>query len=93
MFNRLYQATGDPLFLDTALRWFEHAVHFRQPGLGVGGYRAWHFQKDWQDEPGIVEGAAGVGLALAAAMSSVPPDWDRLLLVAIPPKETDARGQ
>jgi hypothetical protein len=30
-------------------------------------------------------GAAGVGLALLAAVSDVEPAWDRLLLASIPP--------
>jgi hypothetical protein len=41
----------------------------------------------WQDDPGFLTGAAGVGLALLAATTPVEPAWDRLLLTAIAPAE------
>lgn len=34
------------------------------------------------DHPGWIEGAAGVALALLAAATSVPPTWDRYLLIS-----------
>ena len=36
-------------------------------------------------EPGFLTGAAGIALALLAAVSDVEPAWDRVLLVSIPP--------
>jgi lantibiotic modifying enzyme len=33
-------------------------------------------------EPGLLEGAAGVGLALLAAVSNVAPEWDRVMLLS-----------
>ena len=34
----------------------------------------------------LVDGAAGVGLGLLAALAPTPPDWDRLLLCDLPPR-------
>jgi lantibiotic biosynthesis protein len=34
----------------------------------------------WTGDPGFLTGAAGIGLALLAAVSPVEPEWDRLLL-------------
>ena len=42
----------------------------------------------WRDEPGFLTGAAGIGLALLAALFPVEPAWDRVLLASIPgPRE------
>ena len=37
----------------------------------------------WADLPGVLEGAAGVGLVLLAAVSPVPPAWDRIFLADV----------
>ncbi len=85
LFNRLYQATGEDLFLTTARRCFEEALSYRRPGDGIGGFRAWNGRDGWRTDPGLLEGAAGVGLALLAAVGTSEPDWDHLLLVSVPP--------
>lgn len=41
----------------------------------------------WRVDPGFLTGAAGIGLALLAAVAPVKPEWDRLLLVSIPPRD------
>jgi lantibiotic modifying enzyme len=88
LFNRLYQATRNEVFLDAARRYFEQALGFRKSGEGVGGYLAWAGVDGgaWKSEPGLLEGAAGIGLALLAAVSSVEPEWDRMLMVSVPPR-------
>jgi hypothetical protein len=45
------------------------------------------WQSIWAADAGFLTGAAGIGLALLASVTSVEPEWDRLLLVAIPPRE------
>lgn len=89
LFNRMYQATGEERLARAAIFWYEQALSFREPDLGVGGFRAWGTDlqgtSGWRDDPGLLEGAAGVGLALLAAVSPVDPAWDRLLLVSTPP--------
>jgi lantibiotic modifying enzyme len=95
LFNRLYQATGDTLFLDAARGWFERALAMRRPGQGVAGYLALRSEYRplppghpgyWDGDPGFLKGAAGIGLALLAATTSVCPEWDRILLAPIPPQ-------
>ena len=39
----------------------------------------------WDEDPSLLTGAAGVGLALLAAASPVAPDWDSMLMVNVPP--------
>ncbi|HEY0784065.1 MAG TPA: lanthionine synthetase LanC family protein, partial [Thermoanaerobaculia bacterium] len=93
LFNRAYQATGDPLLCDAALAWFERTLELRRPGEGVGGFLSWEpdetGKKGWRSAPGLLTGAAGVGLALLAATTTVEPAWDRALLAEVPfPAET-----
>lgn len=84
LFNRLYQATGEPRLADAARFWFDWTLQFRQSGNGVAGFRSWNTDtaggESWRSDAGFLEGAAGVGLALLAATSPVEPEWDRLLL-------------
>lgn len=88
LFNRLYQATGDSDLAEAARFWFERTLELRRPGQGVAGFQAWDIDEDrkpgWRDDPGFLNGAAGVGLALLAAATPVEPAWDRVLLVSIP---------
>lgn len=89
LFNRLYQASGDPLLAETALFWVERTLSFRKPGEGVGGFVAWdvdsQMEMGWRAEPGFLMGAAGIGLSLLATVTPIEPLWDRLLLASIPP--------
>jgi len=90
IFNRIFQATGDPTFEEAACLWFERTLQMRHRGKGIAGYRAFHgLPKDrggWVDDPGFLEGATGIGLSFLAATSEVEPDWDRLLLISVPPR-------
>lgn len=91
IFNRLYQATGEEAFANAARRWFAQTFELRRPGQGLAGYLALEPVRgtttlEWAATPGLLCGVAGVGLALLAATSAVEPGWDRMLLVAIPPK-------
>jgi hypothetical protein len=87
LFNRLFQATEEGLFAAAARDWFARALEMRswEAGAeGIGGFRALvpDEQMDlyWEDDPGFLTGAAGIGLALVAALSPLEPAWDRLLL-------------
>ena len=90
MFNRIYQAGGGELFADAARSWYGQGLDMRRPERGIAGFESWEFGWDmkmsWQTDPGFMTGAAGVGLALLAGLTSVEPEWDRLLMVAIPPR-------
>jgi hypothetical protein len=90
LFNRLYQASGDPALGEAARAWFDRALAQYQPGEGIGGFRTWMptgtdrmGELGWGDDPGFLTGAAGIGLALLAATTPVAPDWDRVLLSSI----------
>jgi lantibiotic modifying enzyme len=75
IFHRLFRATGDETLREAALFWLGRALEMRRPGHGLGGFG---------DDPGFLTGAAGIGLALLAALTPVEPEWDRLLLLSSP---------
>jgi hypothetical protein len=88
LFNRMFQATGEPWLAEAARSWFARALAMRRPGRGIGGSAAWQLSDDgirtWVADAGLLTGAAGIALALLAAITGVEPAWDRMLLVAIP---------
>lgn len=88
LFNRLFQATKDPLLADAARAWFCRTLAMRRPGEGLAGYLAYDGTPGdfgWRPERGFLTGAAGIGLALLGAISTVEPEWDRVLLTAVSP--------
>lgn len=91
LFNRLYNATGDEQLAAAARYWFSQAFSMRRPGTGVAGFSCYGRNDGtgarWSADPGFLTGSAGIALALLAAASSVPPDWDRLLLASPPAAE------
>jgi lantibiotic biosynthesis protein len=88
LFNRLWQGTRDERFAEAARVWFREGFALRKPGVGIGGYQSWfggfNDGPGWVDSKGLLEGAAGIGLTLLAATSSIAPDWDHMLLVKVP---------
>jgi hypothetical protein len=86
--HRLYRATGEPALAEAARAWLADTLDMRDPGLSdsVAGFRSYgsigHGKLAWQPDPGLLTGAAGVALALLAGLSSVPPDWDRALMLS-----------
>lgn len=91
LYNRLYQATGHADFKDAARYWFTRALAMRAEGKGIGGYLRWRAKTDyapaldqWRADGTFLAGASGTGLALLAAVTSIAPDWDRLLLSRLP---------
>lgn len=89
LFNRMYQATGEEVFLREARASFELLLDMRRPGDGVAGYSAL-FPRDrvddgWEDNASLLTGAAGIALAFLAATSDIEPAWDRVLMASIRP--------
>lgn len=88
LFNRMHQATGDPLLAGAARAWFRHALDARTASEGIGGFVAWAPEDPdvprWAPVPGYLLGAAGVALALLAAITPLEPAWDRSLAISVP---------
>lgn len=88
-FNRLYQATHDPRYLEVARDWCARTLELRREESSIAGYSTWEMAPDgkfvWSAQAGMLVGAAGVAATLVAATSPIPPDWDRFLMMSLPP--------
>jgi lantibiotic biosynthesis protein len=98
LYNRMYQAIGEPKLGRAALYWLERTLGFYRRARDAGG--TW-VRGNW--DPGrrelwtwtgieLVEGAAGVALVLLAAATSVEPTWDRMFLVSAPKPDPGTPG-
>lgn len=87
IFNRLYQATGEAELGRAARDWLGRTLALRRPGEGVAGFAPHRARGDQATMArGFLTGAAGIGLALLAAVSDVEPAWDRLMLLSVRPE-------
>src|SRR5207248_4085436 len=86
LFNRLFQATGEPRLREAAQFWFQRTLELRRPQGSIAGFAAWGPGPDgslnWTDDPGFLTGAAGIALALLAATTPIEPAWDRVFLAS-----------
>jgi lantibiotic modifying enzyme len=88
LYNRIYQASGEPRLKDAARRLIEQTVKMRKPGHGAGGYMRTGAGENGGfaelDDPGLIQGTAGIALVLLAAVTNLEPQWDRLMLISSP---------
>jgi len=88
-FNRIYHTVGDERCRDTAVSWFERTLAMREPGAGVGGYKA-YTRPDldgpvvWESSAAFLDGSMGIALALLSGLTPLEPQWDRMLLLSAP---------
>jgi class I lanthipeptide synthase len=84
LFNRMYQMTAESALADAARFWVKRTLELCSPlapGRGVTLTEA--ARPAWKG-PGLLEGAAGIALAMEAAATTVEPVWDQMLLVSAP---------
>jgi lantibiotic biosynthesis protein len=87
IFNRIYQSEGVERCREAAVAWYRRALVMRQSGSGVGGFASLTVPDPsqpvvWEANPGFVDGAMGVALALLAAITPIDPCWDRSMLLS-----------
>ena len=78
---RFAAETGSPRFIAEAQKLVEQILESFRPD-SVLGFRNIEYRNNQTDQPGLLDGAAGVSLALLAASSGVEPAWDRLFLLS-----------
>jgi hypothetical protein len=89
LFGRMWQLTADEHCAAAAREWLGRTLALRRPALAVAGF-PWMTADDADSgvlphaEPGLLVGAAGVGLVLLAACSGRDPCWDHALLASHP---------
>jgi lantibiotic modifying enzyme len=87
LFNRWYQATGEVVFREAALAYLDMTLDFHDPSRGFAGFWSCALVNedhalDYDPAPGLLEGAAGAGLALLSCSEDSNPSWDRFLLLS-----------
>lgn len=81
IFNRLFNGTGIEVFRNASEYWFDETIMKFDSSL-KSGFKAWKGDYGWIEYDGLLEGSAGIGLALISAVSHVEPKWDRCLLLS-----------
>ena len=71
-----------PALRDAARSWFAHALDMRRADAPLGGFRSFWPIGTWNDQPGLLMGVSGVGLALVSAMDPDATGWDLPLLLS-----------
>jgi lantibiotic modifying enzyme len=81
IYRRAWLQTKDPILLTGATHWLQQTLQMSTHKDGPGGYR--YFVKGaYENSYGILEGVAGIGLALIAAIDQdMDPAWDRCILL------------
>ena len=85
MFNRFYKETGRKEFDEARWYWLNETLKMATHADGLAGYKAWQGENDgWQNESGLLEGVAGIGLVLLGFVTDDIEDlsWDRFLLLS-----------
>jgi len=81
MYRRAWLQTKDAALLDGANYWLQQTLEMTTHHNGPAGYR-FYGKETYEDSYGILEGVAGIGLALLAAIDpKTDPDWDRCILL------------
>ena len=98
LFARMHQLTGNDVLAEAARRWYRHTLAQRRPEEGLAGYLADATpdaqEGSWRKAHGLLEGVAGIGLALLAAISPLEPAWDRVFMTStrrLPGRDRSAR--
>jgi hypothetical protein len=78
---RFARETNAPVFLDASRALAGQVLGAFDPGSRLG-FRNIEFGDNHTDQPGLLDGAAGVALVLLSAATGVEPSWDRAFLLA-----------
>lgn len=87
IFARLHQWTGHRELARAARAWYGRTLGMcghAGPRIGVAGYPSRVTGAEgavWEDDPGVLRGAAGVALALLAGCVAREPAWDEVMLL------------
>ncbi|MCP4216268.1 MAG: lanthionine synthetase C family protein [bacterium] len=82
IYNRIYQSTGMEAFKESARFWLDHTLATAVHKNAAAGFKVWCGENLWQDRFCVLDGIAGMGLALMASVSETEPTWDRCFLLS-----------
>lgn len=97
LLRRWHLATGNEAFQNASAAWFARALALAEPDLEFAGFPMTEVVGDEAVKVarvGLLDGTAGVALALASALNGREPLWDRAFLLSMAPLHTAAsRGR
>lgn len=83
IFYRMWWNTRLPEFKSAADYWFNETLKMAKFEDGLAGYKSWMGpEKGYESEYGLLEGIAGIGLALTTYTYELEPRWDKCLLLS-----------
>lgn len=84
IYNRIFFSSGIAAFKETAEYWIEQVFKMAAFEDGLAGYkrRVSNKKGTWVNSAGVLDGIAGIGMALIAAISDIEPKWDECLLLS-----------
>ena len=82
IFYRMWWSTKMPEFKDAADYWFNETLKMSKFEDGLAGYKVWHGKDGFVNQTGLLEGIAGIGLALTSYAYDMEPTWDQCLLLS-----------
>jgi lantibiotic modifying enzyme len=83
IFYRMWWDTRLPEFKNAAEYWFQETLKMGDFENDIIGYKVWYGKKhEWRHEYGLLEGIAGIGLALFTYSFEMEPAWDQCLLLS-----------
>lgn len=85
IFYRAWWNTKIPEFKDAADYWFEQTLKMAFFEDGLAGFKAFEMpdqKPTWVNKYGLLEGIAGIGLAMLTYDNKMEPVWDECLLLS-----------
>jgi lantibiotic modifying enzyme len=83
IFNRLYKKTGEDIFKKAAAFWINHGLESAIHENGFAGYKQWRGKdEEWLPEINLLEGIAGIGLAIIDHLAEFETHWDECLMIS-----------
>ena len=82
IFEYMYRETKDQEFKETADFWMQEAIKMDTGDVDSAGYKMWRgAEQDWEDGINLLEGIAGMGLAILSYLDPKLSEWDECLLI------------
>jgi hypothetical protein len=83
VFYRMWWNTQLLEFKQAADYWFAETLKMAKYEDGLAGYKSWRGKKNgYVNDYGLLEGIAGIGLALTSYIYEIEPTWDKCLLLS-----------
>ncbi|MEI7597133.1 MAG: lanthionine synthetase C family protein [Bacteroidota bacterium] len=84
IFNRMYLSTGIEKFRETHEFWINETLNKAKFKDGLAGFKVFHGEKygGWKNTYGLIDGIAGINLALMTSNNTSILNWDKCLMIS-----------